>query len=65
MRVASHAFFRADGGKDLMSACIRLSLIHKGGGAPLPWLFEQPPHVIAELYRRTYDVLDEIEAERE
>lgn len=38
-------------------------MILKGGSAPLPWLLGLPPAAIGELFRRTNDVLDEIEAD--
>lgn len=59
--MAPHPFFRTAAGSDLVSACIRLSMIYKGGGAPLPWLLDLPPAVLGELFRRTNDVLDELE----
>lgn len=58
-----HPFFHAEAGEDLISACIRLSMIHKGGGLPLPWLLEQSPRVVCDLMRLTGDVLDEISDE--
>lgn len=35
-------------------------MIHKGA-LPLPWLLDQPVRVIAELYARTNEILDEAE----
>ena len=35
-------------------------MIHKGGGAPLPWLLELTPAALARLYEATGTVLDEI-----
>ena len=38
-------------------------MIHKGGGAPLPWLLDQPEHVVVALIRRTNAILDDLEGD--
>ena len=40
-------------------------MLHKGGGLPVPWLLDQPEHILAELIRLTNDILDDVEAESE
>ena len=40
-------------------------MTHKGGGLPVPWLLEQPEHVLAELVRQTNAILDDIQSDED
>jgi hypothetical protein len=54
VRVGIGAFFRAEAGNDLITACIDLGLVYKTD--PLQYM-HLPEHVVSALYRRTLDRL--------
>lgn len=60
--MAHHPFFRSNAGRDLVRACLRFSMLHKG--TDVLRLLEQPASVIAELWQHTGELLDEMEQDR-